>query len=215
MVGKAQSQDPIEYHSASITHKLKQGKRYIREYHSSHLVGAGRTLDMVASYRSLPIERFSTSTVSTLTWDTGNASSDSKWKMTARGSIYSINEDGTIAKGSQVIQTSIERPLFGKEFMLESRSSKTNCPKLVAKGHASQVQTGFASTLSLLGASVLDTRGKLLESGDVGYVRADDVSTSLCSVVSNQKRDNCLSVGLSKSGEKHKAGTRGSYPIFR
>ena len=214
MIGKAQSKAAIEYHSASITHGLRQGKRYIREYHSSHLVGAGRTRDMVAHYGSMPIEPYSTTDVSALAWDTGNASGDSKWKITAHGIVYSINEDGTIAKDYQVIQSSIERPLFGKVFMLESRSSKTNCQILVAKSHASQVPPGYASTLSLLGASVFDTRGNLLKSGDVGYVRADNLSNSLRSVVSNQ-RDNCLSIAFSQSGQTHKAGAKGSYPIFR
>ena len=54
ILGKeAGTHQPVEPHSASISHKLRQGRCYVREYHSATLVGAGRSKDMVKIYRTL------------------------------------------------------------------------------------------------------------------------------------------------------------------
>lgn len=210
---------PVELYTASISHRLRQGKRYIREYQSATLVGAGRTMDMVARYSSLNgVQPSVQEIVLPTTWDSldgKNAPTSETWQVPATKIQYSIDQNGTIhaqtSDGRGKVK--VTRPLFGHVLVLEERSSKTNCPKLVDTSDIKQQVEPFpdqASTLSLLGAVLQDSSGNPWSGRHGDYARADGIISILAKTESSS-----LSVSLVDTGRTHNAGNRGTWPIAK
>ena len=210
------SRQQVELHSASISHRLRQGKRYIREYHSATLIGSGRTMDMVTTYRSLGgIQPYTESQVHPTLWKANINSADlTSWKIPCSKTQYSLDENGTITKETKDIFIVVDRPLYGKVLMLEERTSKTGCPKLVCGTSASEMIPSYASPLSLLGAVVQDSNGNSWTKKNT-YVRADGIQSVLAALVPKPTVGSCMSATLVSTGRMHSAGKRGSFPIYK
>ena len=151
LFGKAKAQSPVERFGGSITHRLRQGKRYVSEYHGATHVGAGRTSDMFALYHDSGLSPYTKALITPVRWSASNKSADRRWKLEANVKTYSVLEEGKIEMIPSRKEYWIHRPLFGVTLNMESRDSKTGCAKLTISEESGNVgpATGYASPLSL------------------------------------------------------------------
>ena len=140
---------PVQHFSASITAYMRQGKRYISEYHGARLVGASGTRDMVAAYHAPAIVPPTDTSIVPVSWVSANSSGASTWLIQAVQNSYTVQDSGRIRKTVEDVLRPVRRPLHGYTLLLEQRASKTNCRALVECGQAGALP-GYASSLSLL-----------------------------------------------------------------
>lgn len=206
---------PVEFHTASISHRLRKGRTYLKEFTNAIVVGAGNSVDMVTGYYSgyRGVKPCICNVVTPSSWmDTAvrNDPGSRFWLVPCHETTYKTIDNGTIQSSVRNVTVNVERPLYGKVFALQERSSKTSCDKIVCTNETVKVSTRGGSVLSTLGAVVHGSRGT-----NTKYVRADELKSILAALSNLHATGEVLSVSLVDPGLTHSAGKKGTFPVYK
>ncbi|CAM9920670.1 unnamed protein product [Scytosiphon promiscuus] len=219
MLGPEKKKAKVESHYSNAL--APKGRRYAAEYRDATMVQTNMAMECATQ----PVFTMSERTRTVVAIDDGRSdrTESAPDVICARRSL-TITDEGRVTNTQEKVNVIIERPLqnWGVN-LVDKPSSKSQCPELsvapAAKegtGPTSEDTTPIVKVLSLLGAkggadSPAALAGKVAQTG---YVRVDKAWKTIFPALTG-RGPNLMSLNLQESGVKHKAGNRGTFPVYR